>query len=362
MFSITTTALSTNIPIPNANPPIEIIFKVIPDINISKKAAMTDIGIASPTMIVGFKSLKNTSRTPIASKPPIKRFWKTELIEFSINSPWLTRTSNCAFSKSIIVWSFFKILFVTSVISTSDCFRNCTWIPCCPFTLEYELTPWLTNFIDVDNSCNVITSFSKKVIGSSLTSFKLSGDDDKYSSLITPSSTAAPTNPDSFCWLIMERTKSSLNPYSSNEFKSKSTSRTISASPIVWTSDTPVTLSSSGKISLLSHSVFNTNASSSDMLLSYDLNIVTVITGSKSGLILKIFGLSTFSGKFILSIISLNSTETLSRFVPSWKVINDIAKFSLDCEETLEKLVTVETAASRGLVTSRSISSGLAPI
>ena len=87
MFSITTTALSTSIPIPKASPPIEMMFKDIFEINMSKNAAMTEIGIANPTIIVGLISLKNKSNTNTASNPPTNKLEKTEFTDCVINSP-----------------------------------------------------------------------------------------------------------------------------------------------------------------------------------------------------------------------------------------------------------------------------------
>ncbi len=84
---MTTTELSTSIPIAKARPPIEIILSEILDKNMSKKAATTEIGIARPTMMVGLMSLKKTNKTPTASNPPMSKLTKTELIESLINAP-----------------------------------------------------------------------------------------------------------------------------------------------------------------------------------------------------------------------------------------------------------------------------------
>ena len=91
----------------------------------------------------------------------------------------------------------------------------------------------------------------------------------------------------------------------------------ISAAPNNVTSATPATLFKTLIISLLIHSVFKISASLSETDASYVLNIVTFITGSKSGLkrIIEVF--PTPSGNVKLLIISLNSTVTLSKLVPS---------------------------------------------
>ena len=84
---MTTTELSTSIPMANARPPMEMILSEILDKNISKNAATTEIGMASPTIMVGLISLKKTNRTPTASSPPISKLTKTELIASLINAP-----------------------------------------------------------------------------------------------------------------------------------------------------------------------------------------------------------------------------------------------------------------------------------
>ncbi len=178
---------------------------------------------------------------------------------------------------------------------------------------------------------------------------------------MTPSSIAAPTNPSVFCSFKVVNTSSSVSPRVSKVASSKLTSKTISAEPVNVTSATPGILFSSFKISRLIHSVLRMSASSSVTVSSKLRYIVTFMTGNKSGDNLKIVVFPTPSGNVKLLIISLNSTVTLSKLVPSWNVTNEIAKFSLDCEVTVAKFPIVETAASRGSETELSISSGLAP-
>ena len=70
IFSITTIALSTSIPIPSASPPIESIFKLISIKYIHINVAITEIGIDKPTINVGLKSFKKINKTIIARIAP----------------------------------------------------------------------------------------------------------------------------------------------------------------------------------------------------------------------------------------------------------------------------------------------------
>ncbi len=62
--------LSTNIPIPSANPDSEIIFNVTPLKYIHTKAVIKLIGIEQAIIKVGFKLLKKNSNTKIARIAP----------------------------------------------------------------------------------------------------------------------------------------------------------------------------------------------------------------------------------------------------------------------------------------------------
>ena len=62
--------LSTNIPIPNAKPPIEITFNDNPVKYINKNAPIIDVGIANATAIVGLILRKNKNNTATAAIAP----------------------------------------------------------------------------------------------------------------------------------------------------------------------------------------------------------------------------------------------------------------------------------------------------
>ena len=70
IFSSTTMALSTSIPMPRANPPRLMRFKVKPPKYMRVKVAITEIGIAVATTIVLRIFLRKRSRTRMASTPP----------------------------------------------------------------------------------------------------------------------------------------------------------------------------------------------------------------------------------------------------------------------------------------------------
>ena len=70
MFSSTTIALSTSMPTPNANPPNETVFNVKPLKYIKEKVEITEIGIATPMIIVLEKLRRKNSRTTTANTAP----------------------------------------------------------------------------------------------------------------------------------------------------------------------------------------------------------------------------------------------------------------------------------------------------
>ena len=91
IFSITTTELSTSIPIPRHRPASDITFMFIPVKYIITSAKSTLNGILNATTTVGLTSLRNNANTIIASIAPITILLKTLEIIFLIKSPWLLR-------------------------------------------------------------------------------------------------------------------------------------------------------------------------------------------------------------------------------------------------------------------------------
>ena len=88
MFSITTTALSTNIPMPNARPPRDIIFMESLPKNMSVKATIIEIGMLKVTIAELFRFLKKNSSTKNARKPPCTAASLTPFMESFMNVDW----------------------------------------------------------------------------------------------------------------------------------------------------------------------------------------------------------------------------------------------------------------------------------
>ncbi len=72
MFSSTTMALSTSMPMPSASPPRVIRFRVNPPKYISAKVATTEMGMAVAMMAVLRMLRRKKSSTTTASRPPYR--------------------------------------------------------------------------------------------------------------------------------------------------------------------------------------------------------------------------------------------------------------------------------------------------
>ena len=86
MFSRTTMELSTSIPMPKRSPIMEIRFIVSPLKYIRNRVIITEIGMASPIMIVLFMERKNINNTAIARSAPCITDFTTSAMVCSITS------------------------------------------------------------------------------------------------------------------------------------------------------------------------------------------------------------------------------------------------------------------------------------
>ena len=86
MDSKTTMALSTNIPIPRANPPRDIILSDVFERCSGAKVAITHIGIVMAIINVLPGRLKNKNNTMMASSPPVIQVLITSSIAWRIKS------------------------------------------------------------------------------------------------------------------------------------------------------------------------------------------------------------------------------------------------------------------------------------
>ena len=87
IFSITTIALSTSIPAPNASPPRVIIFSVRSAKYIILKVAMIEMGIARLMIRVVPKRLRKMKRTKMAITIPIRAVCLTSFMAEIIKYP-----------------------------------------------------------------------------------------------------------------------------------------------------------------------------------------------------------------------------------------------------------------------------------
>ena len=94
MFSITTIALSTSIPAPNAKPPSVMILIVNPLKYIRLNVATIEIGIAKLIIAVTPRRRKNTNSTRTARKMPRSAVCFTSSMALPINSPLFCMTVN----------------------------------------------------------------------------------------------------------------------------------------------------------------------------------------------------------------------------------------------------------------------------
>jgi len=92
IFSMTTMALSINMPAPRANPPSVMILIVNPLKYIKLNVAMMDTGIETLTIKVVLMRRRKTYNTSMANKIPITAESLTSPIEAPIKSPWLLMT------------------------------------------------------------------------------------------------------------------------------------------------------------------------------------------------------------------------------------------------------------------------------
>ena len=81
IFSNTTIAASSTMPTAKAKPAIEIIFNVLPVINITISVATKEIGIANATINVARNLRKNHHKTITAKATPINKLLRTNAIE-----------------------------------------------------------------------------------------------------------------------------------------------------------------------------------------------------------------------------------------------------------------------------------------
>ena len=123
-LSSTTMALSTSRPTPSANPPIDIMLRVMPAASIATKVATTDVGIATAMirtlrMLWRKKKSTRTANTPPQIATPL-RLLKDRLINLdrSMIMVSLARSpsDNCSSLRT------FLTRFTTSTVLESDCF------------------------------------------------------------------------------------------------------------------------------------------------------------------------------------------------------------------------------------------------
>ena len=88
MFSSTTMALSTSMPMASAIPPRLMMFRVMLALCISMKVAITDTGIATETTAVVQALRRNRYSTKIASRPPNRAAPVTPLMAWRMNTDW----------------------------------------------------------------------------------------------------------------------------------------------------------------------------------------------------------------------------------------------------------------------------------
>ena len=86
ILSVTTIALSTNIPIPSASPPSDMMFRETLNSFMAPKVAIMEMGIASPTIKVLRKLFRKRNRTITASNPPCRAVFFTSSMEFLMNT------------------------------------------------------------------------------------------------------------------------------------------------------------------------------------------------------------------------------------------------------------------------------------
>ncbi len=86
MFSSTTMASSTIIPMPRVSPPRLIVLIDISVKNIRANVAMTEIGIAVPMISVLLMLFRKNQMIKMAKMPPISVSWTSVLIDARIKA------------------------------------------------------------------------------------------------------------------------------------------------------------------------------------------------------------------------------------------------------------------------------------
>ena len=102
MFSMATMELSTSMPMPRLRPPSDITFSVMPVKYMHTNAITTLMGIENAMVIVGRRSIRNSSRISIARPPPDSRLFSTESTMILMYSPWFIRSTMCRFGSAAI--------------------------------------------------------------------------------------------------------------------------------------------------------------------------------------------------------------------------------------------------------------------
>ena len=95
MFSMATMELSTSMPMPRLRPLSDSTFSVMPVKYMHTNAMTTLMGMEKATVMVGRKSIRNSSSTRMASAPPDSRLFSTESTMMSMYSPWFIKSTMC---------------------------------------------------------------------------------------------------------------------------------------------------------------------------------------------------------------------------------------------------------------------------
>ena len=90
-----TMELSTSMPMPRLRPDSDSTFSVMPVKYMHTKAMTTLMGMEKATVMVGRKSIRNSSRIRIARLPPVSRLPSTESTMMLMYSPWFIRSTMC---------------------------------------------------------------------------------------------------------------------------------------------------------------------------------------------------------------------------------------------------------------------------
>ncbi len=172
MFSITTTELSTNMPIARESAPRVIMFMSIPQKYMITSANSTENGIENATTSVGLTSRKNRASTTIASTAPSNKLCKIVLIYKVMYCPWSVRViisrvglSSFSFVSCALTASETSLVFAVEVLVTE------TITPSRPLSLAYpepDSSTTLTlatseSFMSPTPSMFVITRFSSEL-------------------------------------------------------------------------------------------------------------------------------------------------------------------------------------------------------